>query len=104
MRLFERAEPVRVLYVDGQTFQTVTLRVVEYRVRGIEAHRLIVEQELLHLACGAKMPLRVHRQQAARGVERFVVTNAGDDIEDFALVLRGPKMLTSLVTAFSATS
>ena len=44
VRLFERAEPVRVLYVDGQTFQTVTLRVVEYRVRGIEAHRLIVEQ------------------------------------------------------------
>jgi hypothetical protein len=43
-KLFERAEPVRVLDVDGQTYQAVTLRVVEYRVRGIETHRLIVEQ------------------------------------------------------------
>src|SRR6266403_3081251 len=43
-QFFERAEPLRVLYVDRQTFQAVTFGVIEYRCRRVEPHRLIVEQ------------------------------------------------------------
>ena len=34
------------------------------------------------------MPLRIQRQQAARRIERFAMTDAGEYIEDFALVRR----------------
>ena len=35
------------------------------------------------------MPFRIHRQQASRCIERRLVTDAGEDIEDFALILCG---------------
>ena len=34
------------------------------------------------------MPLRIRRQQTARRIERLAMTDAGEDIEDFTLILR----------------
>ena len=41
---FQRAEPFRTLHIDWAHAQAVPLRILDKHSRGVEAHRLVVEQ------------------------------------------------------------